>query len=66
MIDWTDPRVTVRKARHELGLSASAFAEQLRLGIWGSRTVRRWEAGELTPSGTTQLAIEYLLKKNGR
>ena len=54
----------IRAARAMLGLSAAGMAAALRMGVHGGRTVRRWERGDLTPSGTVELAIELLLAQH--
>lgn len=51
-----------RKHRLALGLSTRAMAEKLRLGRWGERTVRRWEAGDFPVPGPVALAIDYMVK----
>lgn len=48
-------------ARKALGLTQSQMAEALRLGPNGSRTVRRWEKGEIPVSGPASVAIELML-----
>lgn len=53
---------TLRDARQRLGLSADGLASKLRLGTTGSRTVRRWEAGEVPISGPAQVAIELFVR----
>jgi DNA-binding transcriptional regulator YiaG len=53
----------VKRARAQLGLSALALAELLRLGKGGDRTVRRWEDGSSAVPGPAQVAIELLLEK---
>ena len=53
---------TLRAVRQRLRLSADGLASKLRLGSNGGRTVRRWEAGEVSVSGPAQVAIELFLK----
>lgn len=50
-----------RDARAKLGLTGAALAKTLRLGKNGDRTVRRWEAGEVSISGPVAIAVEALL-----
>lgn len=51
-----------RAARKTLGLTQSQMAERLRLGPNGSRTVRRWEKGEIPVTGPASVAIEMMLE----
>lgn len=51
----------LRAARREMGLTTYELAEILRMGVHGSRTVRRWEDGELPVTGPASVAIEALL-----
>ena len=56
---WSEltPR-DMREIRQNLGLSAHEMGKALRLGKNGGRTVRRYEAGELAPSGQVTLLYE--------
>lgn len=61
-LNWSKPDRAIREARRKLGLSCAALAEALRLGKHGVRTVQRWEAGDMPPSGPVQVAVELLLR----
>lgn len=50
----------IRKA---LGLTQSQMAEALRMGPNGSRTIRRWETGEIPVSGPAQVAVEAMIRE---
>jgi len=50
----------VQQARHMLGLTQAAFAQVLQST---PRNVRKWEAGEVTPSGPARVAIRLLLER---
>jgi DNA-binding transcriptional regulator YiaG len=54
---WTGD--DVRRARLRLGLSQQQFAELMRLGKGGGRTVRRWEASKEV-RGPVTLALDLL------
>ena len=43
--------LNLRTIRRDLGLSQAAMACELGLGANGARTVRRYERGEIDPSG---------------
>jgi DNA-binding transcriptional regulator YiaG len=53
----------ISTARKTLGLTQSQMAERLRLGQNGSRTVRRWEKGEIPVTGPASVAIEMMLAR---
>ena len=46
----------IRTLRHNLGLSAEAFARAM--GVNGGRLVRRWEAGDGAPGGSAARLVE--------
>lgn len=48
----------VKEKRQRLGLTQKEFADALGFGIYGDRTLRRWENGECSPS---QLELSALL-----
>lgn len=50
-----------RAARAKLGLSSAKLAQLLRMGHWGGRTIRRWEAGHSPISGPAAVAVEAML-----
>lgn len=50
----------VKTKREELNLTQKQFAQVLRLGPNGERTIRRWETGESTPSGIYKTYISSL------
>jgi DNA-binding transcriptional regulator YiaG len=50
-------------ARKSLGLTQSQMAEALRLGPNGSRTIRRWEKGEIPVTGPASVAVEMMMKE---
>lgn len=50
----------IRAKRSELGLTQKEFAAALGMGPNGERTVRRWEAGETTPSAAESAFISSL------
>jgi DNA (cytosine-5)-methyltransferase 1 len=47
----------IKEKRAELGLTQKQFAQLLRLGKNGERTIRRWEAGDTKPA---EVYIDYL------
>ena len=51
----------VRIARKALGVTGAELARVLRLGAGGDRTVRRWEAGDVSISGPVAIALEAML-----
>jgi DNA-binding transcriptional regulator YiaG len=51
-----------RGARRKLGLSARGMANALDMGEWGSRTVRRWEAGDSPIPGPAAVAVKLLIE----
>lgn len=51
----------VRHKRESLNLSQKDFASMIGLGVNGDRTIRRWEAGETSPS---KIELEYIKKIN--
>ena len=57
--EWTEltPQ-DMREIRQHLGLSTHEMGKALRLGKNGGRTVRRYEAGALAPSGQVTLLYE--------
>lgn len=57
------PAEEIRAARQKLGLSASGLAKALGLGANGARTIRRYEAGEILPSGPVLVALRLLVEK---
>lgn len=61
---WTElPPQDMREIRQNLGLSTHEMGKALRLGWNGARTVRRYEAGELAPSG--QVTLLYQMYEEG-
>jgi len=53
--------VLFRRCREALGLSQPAMARALLIA--GSRTIGRWEQGELRIPGPVWVALKYLLKE---
>lgn len=54
----------IKAARRALDLTVRDFAFALRLSDPegnGARTVRRWETGDLVPSGPVTVAVEAML-----
>jgi DNA-binding transcriptional regulator YiaG len=52
----------VKQARAQLGLSVSQLRDALRLSPFtGSRTIRRWERGEIPITGPAAVVIEAML-----
>lgn len=51
-----------RAIRQSLGLSARGMASLLQLGVWGDRTVRRWEAADNDIPGPVVVLLHVLLK----
>lgn len=60
------PAEEIRAARGEMRLSAAGLARALELGKGGDRLIRRWEAGEVIPSGPSRVAIRLLLAEHRR
>ena len=54
----------IKQIRQALGLTQKGLAERLGMGKHGGRTVRRWEAGDLTPHPHTMTAIRNLQNLN--
>ncbi|WP_139651229.1 DNA (cytosine-5-)-methyltransferase [Raoultibacter phocaeensis] len=52
--------VLIKEKREELGLTQRQFAQILRLGRNGERSVRRWETGESTPADIYLYAVQDL------
>lgn len=50
-----------KAARKYLGLSCAELAECLKMGPNGERTIRRYEAGDLQPTGPVQVALSLML-----
>lgn len=50
----------IRRKREDLNLTQKQFAQMLRLGANGDRTVRRWENAETTPADIYVYTIEHL------
>ena len=50
-----------RKARDELGMSASQLAKVLRMGRGADRTIRRYESGQSPVPGPVSVAVEALM-----
>lgn len=56
----------LRAARKALGLTQSGLAEALRLSPKnGDRSVRIWETEGNTVPGPVQVAVEFMLERNG-
>ncbi len=53
----------IRNKREELSLTQKQFAQMLRLGANGDRTIRRWENSETTPADTYVRTIANLAPK---
>lgn len=63
-IDSNTWKETIKRLRRRLKISASDFG--VRAGLRGkniARTVYRWESGELTPRGASQMLIQNLQKE---
>jgi len=50
-----------RKARDQLGMSASQLAKTLRMGRGADRTIRRYESGQSPVPGPVSVAVEALM-----
>jgi transcriptional regulator with XRE-family HTH domain len=50
-----------RKARDELGMTASQLAKTLRMGRGADRTIRRYESGQSPVPGPVSVAVEALM-----
>lgn len=58
----------LRAARKQLGLTQKGLAERLRMGTHAWQTISKWESDDNTRGvpGPVQVAIEYMLKEDGK